>query len=524
MSQPSSLASRCLPSGLSPLLLPLFLMPAQAQQTCLYQVPNPTTGPILAPIQALAMLDYDGDSLDDLWIAAGSGTSLRIERTGGGTFSIPLSGAARWLESSDLDSDGDLDLVAALDGNGSVGGSGIQVVRQISSGVWSAEPRASMLSADYQVNGLELFDATGDGQLDAVVCAKTHAGVPSGSGLTTFIGDGTGQFFPTESQVVPYAANGCDQGEFNGDGAVDLALLGGGLVSYYVLMVFGQGDGTFVKDSKNYPGGAYASELVVADFNGDGFDDVTVGSKYSVLTQFGDGAGSLQPGGNQNLGYYIKSLATTDADLDGDVDLVAACGSAHQLRILRNNGAANFSIAGSVPMSLQCYSIAVGETNGDGYPDAWAGDVVAGGLFGFESQCVVESYGSPKPTSQGTLPVLTALGAPSASGAGLSVVGEGLFPALPAFLGVSTQPADLPFLGGQLLLGTPISLVTLQSDSGSGSPLVPDAGLAVPVSASQFANQGVGMQLFLQLVALDPYQLDGSFALLTQGLRIEVIP
>lgn len=104
-------------------------------------------------------------------------------------------------------------------------------------------------------------------------------------------------------------------GDFNGDGKPDLAV-----ISFYsgaVSVLLGNGDGTFTA----HPGFSNTSNsgvFAVGDLNGDGITDLVVNAYGSFVVALGNGDGTFQA--PQTFGTY--NLAPSDAiqlsDLNGD--------------------------------------------------------------------------------------------------------------------------------------------------------------------------------------------------------------
>ncbi len=66
-------------------------------------------------------------------------------------------------------------------------------------------------------------------------------------------------------------------GDFNGDGALDLAVANANFNTVSVLL--GNGDGTF-QAAQNFGAGSFPVSVVVGDFNGDGIQDDLPGSNW----------------------------------------------------------------------------------------------------------------------------------------------------------------------------------------------------------------------------------------------------
>jgi hypothetical protein len=112
--------------------------------------------------------------------------------------------------------------------------------------------------------------------------------------------------------------------DFNGDGKADFAAASKTSWSLYnatfsVSVYLGAGDGTF-HDAVRYPGGAMEpASLAVGDFDGDGKADLVASKGWSndVVILRGDGRGSFVP----PLGSYIvgpAALGVAVGDFNGD--------------------------------------------------------------------------------------------------------------------------------------------------------------------------------------------------------------
>jgi len=157
------------------------------------------------------------------------------------------------------------------------------------------------------------------------------------------------------------------EGDFNGDGKPDL-VVGGGLGSVagpYLYVALGNGDGTF------QPAVSYAvSEvysLAVADFNGDGKQDLAVGDEAGIVIFLGNGDGTFQMASTYTYGGLVPaSIAVADFNGDGNADLVEANGTAF---VLLGNGDGTFRSAVSYPVGESPSAVVTGDFNGDGKAD-----------------------------------------------------------------------------------------------------------------------------------------------------------
>jgi hypothetical protein len=155
--------------------------------------------------------------------------------------------------------------------------------------------------------------------------------------------------------------------DFNGDGKQDLAVVTsspGPTVS--VLLNNGMG-GFAAPVTYSVPGAStgFASTLAVGDFNGDGKPDLAVaaGSGVEILLNHGDGTFAPALVVNQPA----SSVVVADFFGDGKQDLAVA--NSGTVSVLRNDGHANFMLAGSYAVGPSSSALAVGDFNGDGQSD-----------------------------------------------------------------------------------------------------------------------------------------------------------
>ena len=164
--------------------------------------------------------------------------------------------------------------------------------------------------------------------------------------------------------------------DFNGDGVQDLAVVGIAL-SNDVSVLLGNGDGTF-RAPISVPVGSDQLSVVVGDFNGDGVPDLAVGRLDSdnnislpgiVSVSLGNGDGTFQPPVNYTVGVYPWSVAVGDLNRDGTLDLVVANAGDNDVSILLGNGDGTFGTPANVPVGQDPFSVVVGDFNGDGVLD-----------------------------------------------------------------------------------------------------------------------------------------------------------
>jgi FG-GAP-like repeat len=352
---------------------------------------------------------FDADELPDVVFSTNSGPDSDVLVVVlGGSQQLVLSplpdGTVTNLAVGDVDGDG-LDDVASYTADPPL----ITVLRAQGGGSFGSPVAVAPLH-DLDMLRVDLGDATDDGHVDLLLSQRNHAR------LTLWAGDGAGGFgAPTEVKAC-FDARRVRFGDLDGDGHVDLAVLclvtfsegsvswlrghGGGLFDLPVEVpevagqggardialadMFGSGHDDLVAGASNeidilswHAGGlqlasatpsASASDLVVADFDGNGRPDVaftSIGSTVSVLLQQPDRSFATQP--LFACTPFPNSLAAVDADLDGWLDLVSS-GSVHEgFLVLRGRPQGAFApLHGYIKAPLD---VALADFDDDGRPD-----------------------------------------------------------------------------------------------------------------------------------------------------------
>jgi len=212
-------------------------------------------------------------------------------------------------------------------------------------------------------SSLAAADLNGDGRADLVAVVDGR--------LAVFLNDGTGRFQPPVALAT--GAGPFTLGDFDGDGHVDIAFAN---QTAYVVQVFsGNGDGTFRPPrTLAVPSPAYLLDVAAGDFDGDGATDLAV-----MLDQFTIGVhlqrqGALSESPVLSSGPPGYQLLALDFNRDGRTDLLKydAQFGGSTLYSLVSEGDGTFSWSDSGISAggyhLQ-YELAVGDFDGDGYPD-----------------------------------------------------------------------------------------------------------------------------------------------------------
>jgi Bacterial Ig-like domain (group 3)/FG-GAP-like repeat len=371
----------------------------------------------------VAAADFNKDGKPDLALDNGASIQIYLGK-GDGTFT---PGAAYstinnvgYLVAQDVDGDGNVDLYSGTGNNGTLGGDQFDLnmgYALMGNGDGTFHGAPSQL---FSYTGTNLGDLNGDKNLDAV-------GVNADSSLTSYLGDGKGNFAtgatlvtsPITLSGTKYTFNsGLDSysvGDINGDGVGDLVYIA---TNFYgpnyapgIFIALGKGDGSFeaptfmptpafvappdidvnptlngvrladmnhdgkldlvyIYNTASYKQNKYFEGIAVQLGNGDGTFKTT-----SQLTQLYSGATAANPGA-----YQLALIA--DVNKDSNADLFVLSGLSLNspsltLQTYLGKGDGTFNapttVAGVNPPSTlygtQSVPIALEDMNGDGSPD-----------------------------------------------------------------------------------------------------------------------------------------------------------
>ena len=230
-------------------------------------------------------------------------------------------------------------------------------------------------------------DLNNDGKLDIVVAhdmACFTAPCVVGLTISVMIGNGDGTFQPTREFEVGRGMTEIAVGDFNRDGRKDLAIAGDNARVYRLL---GNGDGTFTQQptltliNDGTPNiGVDGTDIDVADFNGDTIQDLVVaialnGSRTAIL--IGNGDGTFRPPliitePNINIPHQ-QAVADFNGDGFQDLALSLSDGNTGLMEILNGNGDGTFQppvlYVKPPPISVGGYAIVAADLNNDNKPD-----------------------------------------------------------------------------------------------------------------------------------------------------------
>jgi len=207
-------------------------------------------------------------------------------------------------------------------------------------------------------------DFNGDGVPDLAVVNSNS------NNVTILLGNGDGTFTAaSQSPPTGNSPHGMAVGDFNGDGRLDLAVANNG--SNNVTIVLGNGDGTFTAAALPATG-SHPVAVAVGDLNGDGRLDLAVANTFdnSITILLGNGDGTFTSAAQSPAtGSFPLSLSMGDLNGDGKLDLAVANRFSNNITILLGNGDGTFAAAASPATGMQPVSVAIGDLNGDGKLD-----------------------------------------------------------------------------------------------------------------------------------------------------------
>lgn len=257
----------------------------------------------------------------------------------------------------DLDEDGKLDIVAAYPFDDVV-----TVFRGEGGGKFA---RLCAVAVEPRPIGFAFGDWNGDGAVDAAVTSYNR------QGAALLSGGGTGCLEHTGFVAGGHSPQAVATGDWNGDGRADLAISNRN--SHTVSIRLGGGDGSFAapKSGGEIGVGRFPSGIVAGDWNGDGAADLAVVNHYShsVSILLGDGRGRFSVHGEAAIGLYPGDIDTADLNGDGQADLIAVNVRNNDLSVLLGKGTGDFVQGERLKAGEAPAGIAIADLDGDGRSD-----------------------------------------------------------------------------------------------------------------------------------------------------------
>jgi FG-GAP-like repeat/Fibronectin type III domain len=195
-------------------------------------------------------------------------------------------------------------------------------------------------------------DFDGDGDMDVLVAGPGRQDVS----VTTLYRNNHGTFSDSGIVVLGLQFAGAAWGDFDGDGDLDLAMIGLTTAQVPTTRIFRNDGNTFTPLAGVFTG-VYAGTVNWADYDGDGDLDLlvtgvtTTGAVGIPATRLyrNDGGGVFTSVPHPFPNVYLGAVAWGDYDKDGDMDVVIAGtdGTGALIAALwRNDGSGNFTDSG----------------------------------------------------------------------------------------------------------------------------------------------------------------------------------
>jgi hypothetical protein len=222
-------------------------------------------------------------------------------------------------------------------------------------------------------------DFNGDGNADLAVLSYDGY---STSYITVLPGHGDGTFAtPITGKVYAQPITGGDvilgtlaAADFNGDGKLDIAVVGDYVSSGGVTILLGNGDGSFTAAGPNLDLTADFALIATGDFNGDGIPDFVVpnyfefGGSPTIFLGKGDGTFTFSKV-TFTLDYFPTSVLVADFNGDGILDLAFSDLNGVEIALGNGDGTFTETSASPIPVPSELYSLKVGDFNHDGKID-----------------------------------------------------------------------------------------------------------------------------------------------------------
>lgn len=222
-----------------------------------------------------------------------------------------------------------------------------------------------------------IADFTNDGFNDVAV------GSVADKAVKVFRGTGTGKLrVPTSIEVLGGAgAFDLAAADFTGDGTLDLAVIAVSAAASAVVVLAGNGDGSF-QQVDTIPAGA--GDVTSADFDGDGYIDLAFSHGSSsgdvIKVALNDGTGQFGPVDTYEPPFFLGYDALTARDVNGDAapDLVFL-GGCPKVRLNLGDGTFGPEICSTDPQGrIGGITLALDDFDGDGYVDLATGNASGG--------------------------------------------------------------------------------------------------------------------------------------------------
>lgn len=235
--------------------------------------------------------------------------------------------------------------------------------------------------ADYAVGdaptGLIAYDYSGDAKLDLVVA--NSGDTDTGRSLSFLRNEGEGVFAAKADTALPSAPYGICAGDFNGDGADDIA------VTLYLDTAEGNRVAVLLKTTEGFADpvftdvGKSPTAISVTDLNGDANDDIAVlnsfdgegGNSLMLLACDGDGTFTLEQEFATDRQPVGLAVGRINADARDDYAVTCAYNGdlGNTVHIFRSDGDTGWATPEILSVGHAPADVVIGDINGDTFND-----------------------------------------------------------------------------------------------------------------------------------------------------------
>lgn len=216
--------------------------------------------------------------------------------------------------------------------------------------------------------GIAAADVNGDGNLDLIVMGADPNSHNWSYSVLLGNGDGSFQSPVFHQESVQGYPGSIVIADFGNDQKMDLAVQAG---SQTFALLLGNGDGTFGSPAYVFDGDG--GQIVSADFNGDGKLDIAEAGPSGLAILLGNGNGTFQTAAFPSTTSLYGGLFAADLNGDGKIDLI---GNSDGIQVFLGNGNGTFEaltpFGCSQPCSFVPAVVSLADVNTDGKVDAIA--------------------------------------------------------------------------------------------------------------------------------------------------------